>query len=333
MTTDLPPALPHRPPHGPARGLAGAALLALLPLGACGSTPTKAGTPDPELEQQFAEAERDRADMVARQEAFKRILTDFDMQLDFYARALNDAGSAKAETKAQKLHSHLNYRVLRHYPQFLRAAEDRSIPRNRAIALAALGFSERDDALTPILNGLSSDDHVVVSNATFGLAILQNPRTPPTYLARVIEDEQYSDSTRYGAAWALYRIQQEVVDKSEIRAIWRRILDKPIENVLPSTAMTAIRGLGKIGNPEDNDLVLRYASHPVPKVRQATGIAIARLGVQSSYTTLLALIGPAEDNPNVRLAARKALQRLAGGDHDAHYDVDEWRNIFKRKED
>ena len=62
----------------------------------------------------------------------------------------------------------------------------------------------------------------------------------------------------------------------------------------------------------------------------AAADAIARMNSQSHAEDLIALLGPEETVPNVRLHARKALQELAGqGDYG--YDVDAWRKAFERK--
>ena len=62
-------------------------------------------------------------------------------------------------------------------------------------------------------------------------------------------------------------------------------------------------------------------------MRTATAIAIGRLGDLRGTEALYTLLGREEPNENVRLAARKALQALAGGE-DRGYDVDEWRKVF-----
>ena len=82
-------------------------------------------------------------------------------------------------------------------------------------------------------------------------------------------------------------------------------------------------------DPERTDVVVKFASQPKPKIREATAIALGRMKNQETYAVLLTLLGVAEPNQNVRLAARKGLQALAGN-VDAGYDVDEWRKVFDR---
>jgi hypothetical protein len=64
-------------------------------------------------------------------------------------------------------------------------------------------------------------------------------------------------------------------------------------------------------------------------VRINAAIALGRMNAQNQYEKLLELLSPAETVPNVRLAARKALQALAGGT-DHGYEVELWRREFDR---
>jgi hypothetical protein len=94
--------------------------------------------------------------------------------------------------------------------------------------------------------------------------------------------------------------------------------------------MNAVRGLGVSRKPDHAALVARYVTHPVPKVRSAAAVALARMNAQDQVEALLALLAPAETNDEARLAGRLALTALAGGE-DHGYDVAEWRRQFQRK--
>lgn len=301
----------------------------LVALASCGSAPPP---PDTELEEQRAAEERDAALALARQQAFERILNDTDRMLEQYAMALNTSGAPKSDKLAMSADKYLRRIVKENHARFMRAAHDEGFPRNRAIALGALGFSGRDDALNPLLNGIADPNPEVVANAVFGLGILQDSRTPPSYLGRIIANAEKPDVLRAGAAWSLYQVQLEVItDVQPIVDVWIEVLSHPLEEVVPAVAVHALRGVGLLRGDgrEYIETIERFVSHPTPKVRQSAAIAIGRLGVTESYTALIALIGPAEANPNVRLAARKALQALAGG-VDRGYDIPEWHRVFDR---
>jgi HEAT repeat protein len=92
----------------------------------------------------------------------------------------------------------------------------------------------------------------------------------------------------------------------------------------------ALTGLGLLRNPEHLERVVRFLTHPEAMVRMSAAIALGRIGNPAAVEPLLTLLGSTEANENVRLAARKALQALAG-DIDCGYDVAEWRKAFQRK--
>ena len=295
----------------------------------CGSAPPP--EPDPAIEKRFEEQERDAATQLARRKAFERVLNDTDRVLEQYAAAMLTSGAPKSDKLAETTETYLRRVVAENFARFMRAANDEGIPRNRAIALAALGMSSRREALDPLLNGVADPNPEVVANAVFGLGLLQDPRTPPSYLARIIENDENPKVLRAGAAWSLYRVQVVCSDTTKFEVIWARVLSVPLEEIEPSVAVSALRGIGQVdeGGERYVDTVVRYVSHPTPKVRQTAAVAIGRLGVTESYTSLIALIGPAESIANVRLAARKALQALAGG-VDRGYEIEEWHRVFEQ---
>lgn len=299
---------------------------AVLAMSACGSAPP---APEEGIEERFAQDRKDAEEFKARQKQFERILTETNRAMERYAIARLDSGSPKSDKLAATLEKHLRRVVTDNFARFVQAATQADFPRNRAIAIAALGLSSNREALDPILNGLASDNKEVIGNSAFALGLLKDPRTPSSYLARVIEDENLPDAVRGGAASSLLQVQTVSTDTDKFEEIWARLLDQPFETGLPATTVSAVRGLGMIKNQERAQLVERYLSHPTPKVRQAAAIAVGRIGKQSSHIPLLTLIGTAEPYANVRLAARKALQALAGG-IDRGYDVQEWQRVFQR---
>ena len=128
---------------------------------------------------------------------------------------------------------------------------------------------------------------------------------------------------------ALYQIQTSVVDTSDILEFWKTTLDRPIAQTDPGILVSAVRGMGLSRDPELAGHVEKYVSDPTPQVRMAAAIALGRMQNEATHESLLLLLGPGETNANVRLAARKALQALAGGT-DRGYSVDQWRKVFER---
>ena len=303
----------------------------LVTTAGCNSAPQP--VKDPEIEAQQREKEADNALLEARKQDVKRVINDMDKWIDAYVTALLNSGATTADSQAEKIEKHIRSWIGPpehvYFHDFMRYAEQRQYPRNRAIALAALGFSARREALDPLLNALGDDNVEIVSNAVLGLAILKDPRTPPSYLARVIENKDFESVMRGSAAWALYRIQTDSTNVEAFVKVWIDLLSVPLQDAIPEVAVSALRGLGQARDPAHATIAERYVSHPTPLVRNAAAVALGRMGNQASYEALIALIGPAESVPNVRLAAHKALQMLAGG-VDLGYDVDEWRAMFER---
>lgn len=295
-------------------------------LGSCGSAPP---APDEAIEERFVDSQRERDEWKRRQDAFQNVLQETDTVIERYTLARLDSGSPKSDKLAERLGKHLTMRVQDHFEHFVRAAADASIPRNQAIALAALGFSADPSALDPLLNGLASPDPNIVGNAVYGIGLLADRRTPPMYLKRVVDNASYSNNTRSCAAWSILQVQDATTERDAFAPIWRAILDEPIEVGVPAVIVSALRGLGQFADESDAPRVERYLVHATPQVRQAAAVAVGRIGAVSSHEALLDLISPAESVPNVRLAARKALQALAGG-VDRGYDVKEWQRVFER---
>ena len=202
--------------------------------------------------------------------------------------------------------------------------------RNQQIAMAALGFSDRPSALDPLLNGAAHPDSRIAGNAVLGLAILGDSRTPLAVIARVMENTSYPDLVRISAAWSLFRLETSMAEPSTTAEIWKRVLAGPIdEQKLDGVLTSALRGIGLTRDKSLSPEVVRYVSHPTPMVRMSAAISLGRLQDPSTVDALLTLIEPSEQNPNVRLAARKSLQALAGG-NDRGYDIEAWRELFQR---
>ncbi len=299
----------------------------LLVLAACSSAPE--GVPDPAI----TEEAKQRA-LLAEETERKlgdpsRLLTDLDRQLDAYLRYTLASGSVPNEATGAKLDGYLKRIVKDYFDVLVQQADQTAFPRNRAIAACALGFSENPAALDPILNAAQDANPEVVINAVFGLGILADPRTPPMALTRVMDSTSFDSMARGGAAWALYKVQMALPDPAPVTAIWKRVVEGPLDEEPAEVLVTALRGIGQTRDASHRVNIERYVSHPTPLVRSAAAIALGRMNDAAAAPALFALIGPSEPNENVRLAARKALQALAGG-VDRGYDVEEWKRVFER---
>jgi HEAT repeat protein len=302
-------------------------LLACL-LAACASAPSTATGVE-----SLSEAER--AEFLAKREAaasaaktpYERVLILLDQTLDKYAQARMRQGSPTHDALAASLEKYLKNLVTENYDALLRTASDPTYPDNRAKAVAGLGFAHREDALDPLLNALRAEDPIVVRNATFGLGVLASPHTPLSALGDLIEDDKKDRLARIGASWALMQIQPELFEPERTLPIWLRVISRPIGDVDAEILVHSVRSVGALRKPELAPQLEKFVSHPDALLRSAVAVALGRCNNRTSYVALLALIGPAENNANVRLHARKALEQLAGG-VSRGYDVAEWRKVF-----
>jgi len=317
--------------------------LPLLLLAACASSPTTLRTEDaPEeasRELTLQQAEQRRRD-------FQNVLIRLDQGMESYSKARSNRGNLRADEQMEKLEKLIREMVLDIGPQEVKAgmprrepgenfrrlqavAADGSKPEEQAIALAALGFCGQTEMMPTILQGAQLADPVLVQRAVFGLAILRAPATPPGVLASIIENEKLGEMSRTQAAWALYEVQDVSDHKEQIVGVWKRLLTEKRDSLPAGVIVQAVRGLGLSRDKTQTELAASFLKHQVPKVREAAAVATGRLNAQTHVEDLLAMIGPSEAVPNVRLAARKALQELAGQD-DYGYDVSAWRKAFDR---
>lgn len=131
-------------------------------------------------------------------------LTEFDASLRAWTN-LRLAGTSRKDQRALRvLEQDLEKRATERQEEIV--GELRSgPPQNRAIAAAALGFTQDPAVMTELLAALGDRSDEVVSNALLGLGLLAQPDTPCGQIERLLEGS--SDAwTRSNAAFALQRV-------------------------------------------------------------------------------------------------------------------------------
>jgi len=317
----------------------------LLPLLAACAATNPSTTLKTELVPGAEQRELDLTNAEKRRTDFRAVLVRLDQAMESYAQTLNNRGAMRADQQTERWEKLLQETVLDRGPavvtqgrpapppgdNFVRlkaAAIDGVDSHAQGIALAALGFSGDVTVMPLILQGAQLADPVLVDRAVFGLAILRAPATPPGVLFALIDDDKRSEWSRTQAAWALYRLQEVSEQKDAIVKNWLRLLAAP--QALPGGVLVqAVRGTGLSRDATNVGVVAPLLRHPATMVRMAAADAVARMNGQQHAKDLIALLGPEEPMPNVRLHARKALQALAG-DADYGYDVAAWRKVFDR---
>ena len=285
---------------------------------------------DPALEEASLRKRAEQQRLINLQENFDKVLLDLDKAMDSYATAMLNSDFQRAERRATGIYEFIGKAVAKHFDSLVHAADDTTKPLYRARAVGALGFSERPEALDPLLNAVRDSDPVVATNAAFALGILKDPRTPPSVLADRVEDASLSNRERLGSANSLFQLQGALHDPSGIYPVWQRVLGEPAGEVDPFLLVVALRGLSRSRDAQHAKLAEGFIAHPTPMVREMSAICLGYLGDRDSHVVLLTRLEPQENNPNVRLAARKALQALAGN-IDRGYDVGQWRKVFQTR--
>ena len=326
-----------------ANRLLAATALSIL-FAACSSAPSLQGEPAPD----HLEKGKQGKVLDAKRRDFHQVLVQLDQGIESYVAALANRGDQRADHQIDQLGKLLQDVVLDlkarrldgttkatdHNPgenfRTLRAlALDGTYPDQQAIALAALGFSGRNDVMEDILQGARLSDAFVVDHAVLGLAVLKAPKTPPGVLAAIAEDPQHPLDGRVQAAWALYQVQTACIDHSEFVKIWNRYVGADGKDLPDGILVNAIRGLGLAGESSNAAGVVPMLRHPTPRIRMAAAVALGRMNAQQYWKELLELLRPQESVQNVRLSARKSLARLAGN-NDYGYDVSAWQKVFER---
>lgn len=320
-----------------------ATLLLCALLFGCASSPDEIRREtDPAIEQR----EKDLQEKELRRRNFRSVLVQLDQAIDSYVTVRSSQGEPRADAHTERLERTIREMVLDRGPQaygqmptsnrpgdnfaMLQAvAVDDSVREDQAIALAALGFSGMKSVMPTLLAGAQLDDPFRVDRAVLGLAVLRSPETPPGVLARIAEDPKHPEDGRVQAAWALYQLQGVSEHANEFITIYRRMLTEKRHEIPAGVMVSAVRGLGFARDEKNADVVAPFLSHPVPRVRMAACVALARMNAQSHVAALIDRLGPQESVQNVRLHARKALADLAGG-NDYGYDVTAWRKAFDR---
>lgn len=299
-------------------------------LGACASAdPAEVRRDnDPKIVQQ----EKAKLAADALRQDFQAVLLQLDQAMDSYVRALSNTGVSRFDDERERLHRLLRQLVSGKPPgtntqKLIALASDGTDPFFQGIALAALGFADTSEAMPVILQGAQLQNPALVDRAVLGLALLRDPRTPPGVIAAIVEDRKHPEQGRINAAWALVTIQENSVHADQILPVWLRLLENTDEH--PLVIANALRGIGFTRDAKYGELIARFLTHPTPRVRFNAAVALGRVNAQDQHEKLFALLQPAETGANVRLAARKALQALAGG-IDRGYDVELWRLEFQR---
>ncbi len=286
--------------------------LGVLLLTGCGSSPPKKPIP-PKLIPLKA--------VDPRNQTVQAILLRLNRAQVDWQVFMKDLPNQEARAKVEKIERFIRDLTSRHLNELLRVLTTGS-ETFRAIAAFGVGWPRHPEAIQPLINALRDPSPSVVCNACLGLYVLDLPEIPAGPLGEVALNHKDPDA-RSNAALALSALAALPGKADEVRPILRKLLGSEDARV----RVHALRGYLRISREEDLPDLLPLLHDPVPLVRTAAVLAVGHVGGPKVVAPLIGLLSPGETNENVRLYARKVLQRLSGG-KDAGYDVEAWKKIF-----
>lgn len=197
---------------------------------------------------------------------------------------------------------------------------------NRRIAAAALGFSDKDDALSPLLNALEDPDDQVVANALLGLSILGNPKTPIGGISRLFADRSQSVEVRNNAGRTLRATSPNSLDESS-RNLVIEAARTAIGDEEPSVVVHAVLLLAELQDSASLKRIALRLDDPSPLVGCAASRALAYIGSiddRSKGPATRALVASLKrvDARSVRPSVYKDLQNLSQVNYGD--DLDAW---------
>lgn len=172
----------------------------------------------------------------------------------------------------------------------------------RSVALAALGFSLKDDVLATLLKALKDPESQVRRSALWGLGAHGSDQTPVEAIAALLNDPD--PELRLGALFALSKVLRRNRDKGVMPAVleklgdadWRvrgeavmvlatvgrrdtikPIVDKPLKDDAAEVRFRAVGALFAISEPECLDPLIAALTDPDPRVADSAQSALERL--------------------------------------------------------
>lgn len=167
-----------------------AALFCLVPLQACSSSEEK---PEPPEFEVFRPRSFD-----SPRSPIGPFLMELDNSIERW-QSLTLAADTEDDRRMKKmLEEHISYQTRKRLHDLIGELQSRA-PFNRMVAAAALGFTEAEEALGPLLASLDDSSPDVVANALLGLALLGKRDTPLAAIT-ALQAEGVDERTRANAA-------------------------------------------------------------------------------------------------------------------------------------
>ena len=247
-------------------------LLPLFGLLAVGCASTSKGSDDAEEPEKYVQRVTG-----TKKKGTGLVLTEFDNMLNLWSN-LTAVGDAEQDRgRANALREDLHYRANKYHDMLASELEVGPV-RNRMIAAMALGFSNRDETLSTLLNALQDEDERVEINAMIGLSILEDPQTPLSELTTRMSDHS-NPQARAMASSAILKCLKAGADGIGVLEHARRGLndEEPVVRVNSCLILAEMRNADSI--PAIADLLY----DDVPLVVRAARYSTAYIAIHDDH--------------------------------------------------
>jgi len=246
-------------------------------------------------------------------EAIGYLLAEFDRRLSTWSSLKNEKRNEGDALKVRLLHEEIQRKAKKEIGRLIQTLENDSARKNREVAAAALGFSDDEAALSPLLAALDDPDNSVIQKALFGLGILASPQTPLAQISFLMTSHP-DPITRTNASFALLRLTQRG-GRSEGLAVECR------SALYDTEAGVRVQAATILGMLEDADSVGPLGDLLADKVNlvakaAATGLASIGMAAPDQKARVARLMVDAYERSSSRRRPwiRENMARLAEGD-------------------
>lgn len=187
----------------------------------------------------------------------------------------------------------------------------------RAIAAMALGFTDDERAVAPLVEALRDPDLAVRINAALALGQLGKDSTPVQPLADALQTDKDADM-RSAAGYALSTVLRPGQDRGTTAALIKATAD-PDPGVRSHAVLALAQAKSGFSVPT---LMGRCLTDEHTHVRYNAALALAQIGDRKAVAPLVELLAR-EREAQVRAACATALTRLTGKSYGEN--VKQWR--------
>jgi len=245
-----------------------------------------------------------------------------EMQRDLYADAI-DGGRESAHARAQ-IEQTLKFQIDRRYDSIVERAASEEDPGKRELAVSALGFSQRPDAVIHIEAHLADPLPKVRGTAAAAIGILRPPKAPLEKIEPLLSDPDVY--VRQAALFA-FKLLAEALRKPSKEAMVR-IEKLAQEDSEYSVRNEAVLALGRIKDPNSVETLRKCLTDESVFVRSNAAMVLGGFGA-AARPAVPALIERLKDGETgVVERAHFALKAITGRvDADPQYGSwQDWMN-------